>query len=115
MSGNPNPPPPPVGPTPGGHPPGDDWCAGLSFEAQLASPVPNVITGLAVDEELSIEIKDRAGIRVIAAITAAGDIAGSIVDRVQELLRCLQDGHRFRARVVAISGGAVTLCIETST
>lgn len=110
MSGNPSPPPGPRPPGGGGDP-GID-CENLRFRTQLASPVPTVVAGLAVDEVLTVELRDRAGTRVVAAVTAAGDIPGSIVDNIQRLLACIQAGNRYQASVQRISGGAVTLDVE---
>lgn len=110
MSGNPNPPPAPR-PRGGGSDPGND-CGSLRFRTQLASPVAAIVAGLTVDEVLSVELRDRAGTRVVAAVTATDDVAGSIIDNIQRLLACIQAGHAYQAIVHAVSGGAVTLDVE---
>lgn len=111
MSGNPSAP-PPSRPGGGGGPDGTD--CNLDFRTQLASPVAAVIGALAVDEVLPIDLEDSGGVRVVVARTAAGSIAGSIVDNVGQLLRCIQKGNTYEATVQSVSGGAVTVGVARS-
>ena len=112
MSGNPSPPPPRTG---GGGTPDDDDCGRLRFQTQLASPVASVVNVLSVGAVLTIELQERSGVRVIVAVSDSGDVAGSVVDRIHQLLRCLQSGYSYRAVVVRVLGGAVGVTVEPAT
>jgi hypothetical protein len=109
MSGHPSAPPPRGG---GGAGPDDDDCGKLRFQTQLASPIPTAVSALAPGDVLTIELQDRGGVRVIAAVNASGQVAGSIVERIQQLLRCLQQGVTYEAVVSAIAGGAVGVLVQ---
>jgi hypothetical protein len=41
-----------------------------------------------------------------------GVVAGWIIDRLPQLLRCLQAGHAFEAEVTSIRGGAVSVHVR---
>ena len=109
MSGNPSAPPPR-----GRAGPDDGDCGKLRFPTQLASPQPAVVSMLTPGTVLAIELQDRAGVRVIVAVNDAGEVAGSIVERIQQLLRCLQQGFTYEAIVTAVAGGAVNVSIQPS-
>lgn len=82
-------------------------CSALKFTTGLASPEPTVVATLAVDDVLNVQLQGEGSQRSVDVITGAGQRAGSITHRVPELLRCLQSGHTFAARVVSVDGGAV--------
>lgn len=71
----------------------------------LASPNSAVISTLAIGVVLSIAI---SGPRVVALI--GGNIAGSITSaRLADIIQCINAGQQYAARVVQVSGGAVTV------
>ena len=105
MSGSPSAPPPI---RPGGGGPDGPNCD-LRFRTQLASPVAAVVGGLVAGGDLVIELEDAGGVQVIVAKTTAGAIAGSIVDNVGQLIRCIQRGNTYGATIDAVVGGAVTI------
>ena len=41
-------------------------------------------------------------------------VAGSIIEHVAELVRCIQAGHNFEAEVLSIRGGDVRLRIRSA-
>ena len=94
--------------------PSDDGteCEKLRFNTMLASPDPAVVALLAVNDVLDLEIRNQA----VAALarSAGGSPAGYIIDRLPQLLRCLQAGTAFEADVKSISGGAVTVEVHAA-
>lgn len=78
-------------------------CDQLSFEANLASPVEDVVQRLRLRAELDVELRSD---RVVVA-RFEGDEAGSIVTRLPDLRRCLSAGYTFRARVLSMDDGIV--------
>lgn len=111
MSGNPSAP-PPIRPGGGGGP--DSVNCDLRFRTQLASPVAAVVAGLVAGGDLVIDLEDSGGVQVIVAKTTAGAIAGSIVDNVGQLIRCIQQGNTYAATIDAVAGGAVTIDVARS-
>ena len=79
-------------------------CDELRFETAIASPNPNVIENLSLGDVLEIEIREGA----IALVHRTG-IAGSIVQNVPELIRCLQQGYEFEGEIKSIRGGRVDI------
>ncbi len=82
-------------------------CVSLIKRVTLNSPVPVVIARLKVGDVLKvvwIPTATTSG-RIEAQTTTgpdAGATAGSITfDGVQQLSRCLQDGHRYQAIVLS--------------
>ncbi len=81
-------------------------CASLIFRTTLNSPDPTVLNDLAENDVLSVR-RTGPGNRRIVAVTEQGATAGSITHGKQvDLLRCLEDGVPFVARVERVSGGA---------
>lgn len=102
-SGGDGPPISPSSPTP---------CDELRFRTTLQSPVEDVISALQPDDVLDLELRALQGAPTIIAVSAGGDDAGSITSRMPELIRCLQAGNDFVARVVSIEDGMVVVRIE---
>jgi hypothetical protein len=73
----------------------------------LSSPNSALISTLNVGSILEVEFQETA-FRVVA--TVGGQPAGSITSaRLADIIECIRNGQRYRARVIAISGGAVTV------
>lgn len=86
-------------------------CAALFINTTLASPDPDVIEGIEVDDILEIIAETNDG--PIQAITSDGNVAGNIVSsRYLLLLKCLQDGVRYTAKVTSHDDGAVNVLIR---
>lgn len=79
-------------------------CEELTFETRIASPDPNVIENLSLGDVLEIRIHEGA----IAVVHHTG-IAGSIVQNVPQLIRCLQQGYEFEGEIKTIRGGMVDI------
>lgn len=105
MSGNPSSPPPRDG---GGGGPRANDCD-LKFRTTLASPVAAVVARLSAGDMLDLRLDDSSGTRVVVATTAAGHNAGSIVDHIRRLIRCIQEGNSYNATVRTVTGGAVVV------
>lgn len=82
-------------------------CTSLIFSTTLNSPVEAVISQLVVHDQLDV-VRRTANERLIVAVTADGDVAGSITHMRQvDLLKCMDDeGITFVAVVQGVSGGA---------
>jgi hypothetical protein len=87
-------------------------CARLAFDTTLASPQEAIVAMLAVGDALDLQIRSSGGWDVIAAVTASGDVAGSITDRTPDLLRCMQEGVTYVAEITAMSGGWIELHVH---
>lgn len=111
MSGNPSAPPPRGGG--GGGPDGND--CDLRFRTPLASPVAAVVSTLGPGDVLDLRLDDTGGVRVVVAVTAGGDVAGSIVDHIRQLIRCIQEGNSYDATVHTVTGGAVVVDVARAT
>lgn len=87
-------------------------CEDLEFTTALSDPIPEVIEGLQEGAELSIELQTEPR-RRIAAVTAAGELAGSIAtQQFDRLLDCLQAGHNYEAEILTIDGGAIRVRVR---
>ncbi len=93
----------------GGYGPGptslDSPCSSLTLEAPLQSPKPSVVKKLKVKDKLEVISRGKDG-PIIARHSRHGD-AGSIVERMANLLRCLEEGTEYIAEVLSIEGGTV--------
>jgi len=77
-------------------------CDSLVFTAILQSPNSTAVKKLKVGDELELEKRGDNG-PVVAKHPRYGDI-GSIVSRIADLLRCMDDNFSFKATVKDISG-----------
>lgn len=91
---------PPIGPP---IDPGTN-CDELTFKTKLASPDASIVSKLKIGDVLNVQIHNKA----IAVVHMAG-VAGSIIENVPALLRCLQQDYKFMAVIEAISGGVVEI------
>ncbi|MEW6070909.1 MAG: hypothetical protein AB1485_09850 [Candidatus Thermoplasmatota archaeon] len=86
-------------------------CDELNFEASLASPQSEVVSRLRKGDILSVELRSSNGKNFIAALSN-NEIAGSIIERVADLVRCIQEGNTYEAEVLSIRGGAVNILVR---
>lgn len=93
--------------------PGTD-CQRLRFETTVASPQPAAVAALSVNDELDVVLRPGSGNvpPVVEIRRRDGTVVGGLIDRVTEVLRCLQEGVSFVAEVLSISGGAVRVEIR---
>lgn len=89
----------------------EDDCPGRPFETVLASPDPDVVAQLDIDQLLDIVSVDEPARGVIAR-TLEGDYVGAIVRDIVRLRRCIADGSTYEADVLRIAGGSVTVLVR---
>ena len=90
---------------------GRDRCD-LNFQTSLFGPVPNVVDSLVVGDVLDIELlTQNQTVSVAAFVQDSRKQAGTITGARQlgDLVRCLQDGHQYEAKVMTISGSIIDL------
>ena len=88
-------------------------CAELRFTAVLQSLQPDAVEGLSAGEVLEVAL--RAGSPpVIEVRTAEQTLVGALIQRVPELLRCLQQEFRYVAEVISIEGGHVRVEVHAA-
>lgn len=86
-------------------------CSSLRERTMLASPRPTVVSTLSPDEVLLLELTD--GGAPVRAVTSSGETAGTVMpSSLADLIDCMQSGHTFEARVLAIDGGACMVEIQ---
>jgi hypothetical protein len=87
-------------------------CDKLIFQTTLQSPKPKVISKLKPKDRLEITKEGTQG--PVVGVHLKHGTAGSIVDRLAELLRCIDNGHTFEGEVISINGGQVLIRITPS-
>lgn len=86
-------------------PPTSFDCASLAEELPLQSPDPQVVPRLRPGTVLRLQ-PPEPGKRTVHAVTDDGSVAGSITGVVvAQLLRCMEEGHRYAAHVTLVNGG----------
>jgi hypothetical protein len=79
-------------------------CSQVFERLTLTSPVPTVLEGLQVNQVLALERPGGTG--PLLAVTSDGDIAGSVTGTIlTQIFPCMEQGFRFVAVVVSITGG----------
>lgn len=87
-------------------------CERLSFDTQLSSPKPAVISGINVGDILSVETEQQGASQVVV-IKHGNQVAGGITSpKMSRLLECIRLGSRYQARVMGKAGGQVTVRIS---
>lgn len=88
-------------------------CEKILIRTQLASPRADVIDDLAKDDVLDVVLGGPTG--PLTAQTYDGEIAGAIlISDPASLIRCINDGFNFKAKVIAITGGDCQVSIYCS-
>ncbi|MFL5897647.1 MAG: hypothetical protein ACJ76D_04175 [Solirubrobacterales bacterium] len=92
------------GPGGGFEPAGDRTpCDQLKFRTSVASPQP-AADALNNGDVLRVVLEPGPPV-VIHLVDGNGDVVGSLITRVADLLRCIQDGFSYEADVRVINGG----------
>lgn len=91
-------------------PGGAETSCDIWLTTVLASPDPDAVIDLTVDDVLRVALRESP--RSVVAERLDGRVVGAITQRAADLARCIQDGSEFIARVTGITGGAVTVDIE---
>ncbi len=85
-------------------------CDQLWFETSIASPQPTA-NDLSVGDVLQVVLSSGPP-PVIQLIDGAGDVVGSLITRIADLLRCIQDGFNYEAEVKEINGGDIQVDVR---
>lgn len=97
----------------GGSPPEHESpCDKLRFEAQLTSPQPAVVSTLKPGDLLDVQVVNMKGqivVQVLIKGRPAGGLAGPDATRLRN---CIERGHEYSAKVLAINGGQVRVFVE---
>jgi hypothetical protein len=86
-------------------------CPGKPFETVLASPSPEALSDLEVDDLLDVVAVETPA-RGVVAQTIDGTYVGAVVRDILRLRQCLQEGHTYEAEVRAVDGGSITVLIR---
>ncbi len=88
-------------------------CSRLTFDTSISSPQEDALTQLAIDEVLVVAYETLDGVSVISVRRSDGTLAGTLAGgRIAELLRCLQQGFTYQARVIEIEDALVRVTVE---
>lgn len=88
-------------------------CERLKFTAPLQSVQADAVAGLSVGDTLNVGLQDGEGPAVIEVRNEAGQLVGALIDRIIELLRCIQQGYEYVADIESIDGGDVRVTVHT--
>lgn len=84
-------------------------CGNLTFETQLISPQPKVVSKLQLREILALQLNGQNNALSIHVLKD-NNLVGAIVN--PQLLSCMQQGHQYSAEVEKINNGQVTVLIK---
>jgi hypothetical protein len=88
-------------------------CTDVSFTVSLTGPDPDVVRTLAPGTELRVRRERIATFPAAVGYLGDGRRAGTIASgQLPDLLRCMEEGYRFRATVQTVRGGNVTVRVE---
>lgn len=93
--------------------PGIADCARLRVVVSLSNPQPEVISGLRIQDVLSVELREQAGYPQVAILADGSRLAGVVIGHaLRQLLDCLAAGFEYVAVVRSIDGGNVELLVQ---
>lgn len=78
-------------------------CDHLKFRTSVASPQP-AAEEADVGDVLTVELKSGPPV-VIHLVDGDGNTVGSLITRIPDLIRCIQDGFSYEADVKEVNGG----------
>jgi len=85
-------------------------CSQLTFTAQVTSP-QDAARSVSVGDVLTVQLTQTPSINLL---TAAGELVGALVDRVPDLLHCIQEGFAFQASVTHADGGDIRVVVAAT-
>lgn len=80
-------------------------CDQLRFTTSIASPQP-AAANLSIGDVLQLQLRSGTA-RSIDVVDQSGAVVGSIISRIADLLRCIQQGVDFEAEVLSTNGGDI--------
>ncbi|RIA22248.1 hypothetical protein DFO61_2922 [Ectopseudomonas oleovorans] len=81
-------------------------CATLQFDTQLASPKPQVVAQLNVNDVLDV-VFGAGGNQVVVALWKGAEAGGIVDPHLNQLRNCMNQNEQYVARVLQISNGQV--------
>ncbi|PZP99184.1 MAG: hypothetical protein DI587_11035 [Variovorax paradoxus] len=86
-------------------------CATLAFRVVLSSPQASVLSKLKRGDILAVQLDPyvEGGVNAVLVEEPAGAITGG---RKNSLVICLQNGYRFVAEVIDLTGGLCTVDVR---
>lgn len=90
---------------------GGNGDCNIKFETTLASPDPDVVSGLTVGEIVDIVSVETPIRGVLARVIGGADI-GALTRDILLLRRCIEEGTDYEAEVLRIDGGSVTVAVR---
>ena len=91
---------------------GEIDCRQLVINTQLSSPKADVVGALAEGTELQVEIDLVNGMSVVVAKLDDRVAGGLAAPETARLRQCIEQGHRFGATVVHVTGGQVRVRVH---
>lgn len=86
-------------------------CAKFTIKTHIASPIPSVISTLAIGDILNVVLAPPRG--PVQLITKDGTVAGALLSiEINTLIECINDGHSFIAKVIENKGGNCQVLIK---
>lgn len=90
-----------------------DGCERVYRGVRLASPKRDVLSKLKVEDQLNLEVRAYKNSFVLFAVTKSGEDAGTVMSSsTVQIIKCIQNGHRYVAVVKTLNGGDCTLEIR---
>lgn len=91
----------------GGFSPPDDGtpCDQLRFRTSVASPQP-VANNISIGDVLEVVLHSGPP-AAIHLVNGDGSVVGSLITRIADLLRCIQDDFSYEAEVTEVDGGDI--------
>lgn len=80
-------------------------CDQLKFKTSVASPQP-AAEEVNVGDVLTVVLESGPPV-VLHLIDHNGNRVGSLITRIADLLRCIQDGFSYEAEVLEVNGGDI--------
>lgn len=88
-------------------------CSNVSIKTNIISPDPAVLATIGIRTELEVALRTATG--PLVALTDSGTILGAIFTRDPALLiKCINDGYSYKARVLNITSGDVEVLITNA-
>lgn len=91
---------------------GEIDCVDLKFTTQLASPQPQVVATLAMGQVLDVAVVTVQAVQALVALANGVTVGALVGTHAKRLRECVLSGHVYKATVVKLNGGQVTIEVE---
>jgi hypothetical protein len=101
---------PPPGPRIGGGGVGGDACD-LKITTVVNGPNPSLTGSLSVGSTLDVRVGGPSGRTIEVRLPGTSQVVGSVIGiaGAGQLLKCIDDGHEYEAKVVGIASGKIDI------